>query len=166
MFTLPQGYPSDISGAFGVLKTRQSLSLDDMRVLAVIEAAGEEFYLRIARSVRNAEAAALLIQNGREERGHAHRLLKAIVAAGGEPFELPSAGENPFIAGLPAQLPATPEFIASLEKGEKDGDRIYQAWADAAANEEVANVLRQNGREETRHGERDAQVIRLLAANA
>jgi rubrerythrin len=166
MFTLPQGYPSDISGAFGVLKTRKSLSLDDMRVLAVIEAAGEEFYLRIARSVRNAEAAALLIQNGREERGHAHRLLKAIVAAGGEPFELPSANENPFIAGLPAQLPATPEFIASLEKGEKDGDRIYQAWADAAASDEVANVLRQNGREETRHGERDAQVIRLLAANA
>ncbi len=165
MFTLPPDYPSDISGAFGILKTRKSLSLDDMRVLAVIEAAGEEFYLRIARGVRNPQAAALLIQNGREERGHAHRLLKAIVAAGGEPFELPPASENPFIAGLPAEFPATPEFIASLEKGEKDGDRIYQTWADAAANDEVAQVLRQNGREETRHGERDAQVIRLLAAN-
>jgi rubrerythrin len=166
MFTLPPDYPSDISGAFGVLKTRKSLSLDDMRVLAVIEAAGEEFYVRIARGVRNPEAAALLIQNGREERGHAHRLLKAIVAAGGEPFELPAARDNPFIASLPHELPATVEFIRSLESGEQNGDRIYQAWADAAANDEVAKVLRQNGREETHHAERDAQVIRLLAANA
>jgi hypothetical protein len=165
MFALPQGYPPDISAAFGILKSRTKLSIDDMRVLALIEAAGEEFYLRIAKSVRNPDAAALLTQNGREELGHAHRLLKAIVAAGGESFELPAPNENPFVAGFPAEFPATPEFIGSLESGEKDGDRIYQTWADAAANAEVAKVLRQNGREETRHGERDAQVIKLLEAN-
>ena len=94
MFALPAGYPPDITAAFNILKTRTRLSLDDMRVLALIEAAGEEFYLRIAKGVSNPEAAALLKQNGREELGHAHRLLKAIVAAGGESFKMPAANER------------------------------------------------------------------------
>ena len=164
MIQLPPGYPADFAGALAVLKTRTRLSLDDMRVLALLEAAGEEFYLRIAKGVGHAEAAALLIQNGREERGHAYRLLKAIELSGGEPYELPGADANPFIAGLPAQMAASSEFLSSLERGEQDGDRTYQRWADAAANPEVAKILRQNGREETRHGERDAQVAQLLAA--
>ena len=42
---------------------RKSLSLDDRRVLAVIEAAGEEFYLRIARGVGHAQVNRLLAPN-------------------------------------------------------------------------------------------------------
>lgn len=166
LFPLPPGYPSDFAGALGVLKSRQSLSVEDLRVLALVEAAGEELYLRIARGIRLPEAAALLVQNGREERGHAHRLMKAIVAAGGEAFDLPKPEDNPFVATMPATFPATVEFIGSLESGEKNGDRLYQHWAAGAANETIAQVLRQNGLEETRHGERDAEVVRLLQASA
>jgi rubrerythrin len=163
MVTLPNGFPLDLTGAFNMLKTRKRLSVDDLRVLAMIEAAGEEFYMRIAKGVRDPEAAALLTQNGREERGHAHRLLKAIVAEGGDAFELPEPKDNPFFASLPGEMPATAEFLTMLEGAEQDGDRVYQAWADATPNAEVAKILRQNGREESRHGERDAKVVQILA---
>ncbi len=88
----------------------------------MIEAAGEEFYLRVAKGVRDTHAKALLTQNGHEERGHAHRLVKAIAAESGETFVLP---EPP---------------------------RSQRSFANTA-------------REESRHGERDAQAVRLIAAN-
>ena len=50
-----------------------------------------------------------------------------------------------------------------LTQGEVDGDLSYQAWADAEENAEVADLLRLNGREETRHSERVGEVKRLLA---
>ncbi len=165
MVTLPNGFPSDLLGAFKVLKTRPKLAVEELRVLAMIEAAGEEFYLRIAKGVRDREAKELLTQNGREERGHAHRLIKAIAAESGETFVLPEPEDNPFIASMPAEYPATAEFLKMLETGEQDGDRQYQAWADGASNPAVAKILRQNGREESRHGERDARAVRLIAAN-
>ena len=164
MFSLPSGFPSDLIGAFKVLTTRPELTIEDLRVLAVIEAAGEEFYLRIAKSVRNTEAKALLTQNGLEERGHAHRLVKAIAVESGETFVLPEPQENPFIASMPTEFPATAEFLEMLETGEQDGDRQYQIWADGASTPAVAKILRQNGREESRHAERDAQALRLIAA--
>ena len=45
----------------------------------------------------------------------------------------------------------------------KDGDLSYQGWADTVGNEEVAKIFRQNGAEESRHGERVAEVAILLA---
>ena len=45
---------------------------------------------------------------------------------------------------------------------EDDGDLVYQSWADAEPDPEVAKLLRQNGREEARHGERVNEVRRLL----
>ena len=165
MVTLPNGFPSDLLGAFKVLTARPKLAVEDLKVLAMIEAAGEEFYLRIAKGVRDRDAKELLSQNGREERGHAHRLVKAIAAESGETFVLPESQENPFIASMPTEYPVTTEFLKTLESGEQDGDRQYQTWADGASNPTVAKILRQNGREESRHGERDAQAMRLIAAN-
>jgi len=46
-------------------------------------------------------------------------------------------------------------FIA----GEANGDAGYQKWADHEPNPEIAERLRQNGREETRHGERVAEIL-------
>ena len=166
MNELPAGYPTDLYGAFNLLKTRDKLSLEDLKVLALIEAAGEEFYLRIAAGVRNDKAKALLTRNGREERGHAARLVKAIGLQGGSPFELPEARDNPFIASLPGDFQVTAEFLKGLEGAEIDGDRQYEVWAAGAANAEVAKLLRANGREESRHGARDAEVIELIAARA
>jgi rubrerythrin len=162
MMSIPEGFPADPVGVFDLLKGRATLNSDDLKVLAMIEAAGEALYFRIAEGVADPRAAELLRKNGREERGHAYRLAKILRLQTGEEFVPPADAENPFVTSLPASLPATPEFIASLEQGEADGDRLYQMWADGAANPEVAKLLRLNGREESRHGVRDAEVISYI----
>jgi hypothetical protein len=149
MMSIPSGYPADPAAVFAILKDRPTLGADDLKVLAMIEAAGEALYFRIADGVNNPRAAELLRQNGREERGHAYRLAKILRLQTGEDFVPPGDADNPFVASMPAQMPSTLEFIASLEHGEADGDRLYQVWADGAADPEVAKLLRLNGREET-----------------
>ena len=106
----------------------------------------------------------LLTRNGNEERGHAHRLLKAIKLKGGSEFTLPANEDNPFFKFCPTELKYDSDLIAALEKGEADGDLVYQVWADAESDPQIADLLRLNGREETRHGERVSAVIKLLAA--
>ncbi len=163
MMSIPNGFPSDSAGAFAVLKSRSTLGPDDLKVLAMIEAAGEAFYFLVADGVQDPKAKELLRQNGREERGHAYRLAKILKIQTGEEWTVPTVEENPYMTGAPKSLPPiTPEFIASLEQGEADGDQVYQVWANGADNPEVAKLLRLNGREEARHGERDAEVIRCL----
>ena len=88
MATLPAGYPAQAFEAFEFLRSRRPLSVTDLQVLALIEGFGEFFYHQLADGV-SGEAAALLRRNGQEERGHAHRLLKAIELKGGAPFALP-----------------------------------------------------------------------------
>ena len=55
------------------------------------------------------------------------------------------------------------DLLNIIEQSEKDGDLQYQVWADAESSDAVAKILRQNGAEETRHGERVAQVVALLS---
>ena len=86
MASLPAGYPEQAFDAFAFLKSRTELSIEDMQVLAMIECFGEAFYLVLADNVANDEARALLTRNGNEERGHAHRLLKAIKLKSGEDY--------------------------------------------------------------------------------
>jgi len=162
MATLPAGCPTDAFAALDYLKTRSALSVDDMKILAMIETYGEVFYEVLARGVEHEEARKLLLRNGAEERGHAHRLLRAIGLKGGS-FELPSNAENPFNPFALDHVPANAELLGMLQQAEADGDLQYQAWADAEPNDEVAQLLRLNGREETRHFDRVAEVKRLLA---
>ena len=162
MASLPADCPTDAFTALGYLKARPSLSVDDMKVLAMIETYGEVFYEVLARGVADEEARKLLLRNGAEERGPAHRLLKAIALKGGE-FELPSNAETPFNPFALDQVPANSELLALLQQAEVDGDLQYQLWADAEPNEEIAQLLRLNGREETRHFERVAEVKKILA---
>jgi len=166
MSLLPAGYPEQAFDAFDVLKSRKTLSLDDMKVLAMIECFGEAFYYVLAENVQHAEARALLRRSGQEERGHAHRMLKAIRLKSGQSFDLPANDENPFFRFLPTELSCDANIIASLEAGEADGDLTYQAWADNEPDAMVANLLRQNGLEETRHGQRATEVRRLLDLSA
>lgn len=162
MTAIPEGYPGDQMEAFSLLATRERLSIDDMKVLSLLEAAGETFYLAAAAAVDNPEASALLARNGQEERGHAHRILKAISLLG-ENYELPADENNPYIQPMDLSGIINAELLAVIEKTEQDGDLQYQKWADAESNEEVAKILRLNGSEETRHGERVAQVVGLLS---
>ncbi len=164
MSALPAGYPNEAFAAFAHIKSRSTLTVEDLQVLALVECYGEHFYFQLADSVGHAEAKALLRRNGPEERGHAHRLLKAIALKGGAPWSLPEASANPFMQFAPDAMQLDSNLIALLEQGEADGDLTYQAWADAEPNAEVADLLRLNGREETRHGERVSEVKRLLAA--
>lgn len=166
MATLPAGYPTEAFAAFDFLKSRKQLSVEDLRVLALIECFGEQFYFTIADGVADTEAKAPLRRNGQEERGHAHRMLKAITLKGGAPFELPTRNDdNPFMQLAPTTVPLDADLIAALEQGEIDGDLTYQIWADAEPNAEVAELMRLNGREETRHSERVTEVKRLLRQN-
>ena len=164
MASLPAGYPEQAFDAFAFLCTRTELSVEDMQVLAMIECFGEAYYFVLAENVSNADAKALLTRNGHEERGHAHRLLKAIKLKSGADFSLPSNEENPFFKFCPTALSCDADTIAALEKGEADGDLVYQVWAEAEKNPQIAELLRLNGREETRHGERVTEVKKLLAA--
>jgi hypothetical protein len=163
MSAIPAGYPDNQPEAFALLATRARLSIDDLKILALLETAGEAFYFAAARATDNAQAKALLTRNGQEERGHAHRLLKAIALLGGE-YSLPEADANPYIVPMQLEGMLNADLFAAIQQGEQDGDLQYQAWADAEAeaNPEVAKIYRQNGSEETRHSERLAEVAALL----
>jgi hypothetical protein len=159
---LPPGYPTEAFAAFDYLKGREQLSVDDLKVLAMIECYGEAFYQRLAENVSNAEAKALLARNGQEERGHAHRVLKAIRQKSGADWSLPADAENPFFAALPAAVTCDSAILSALESGEADGDLSYQQWAAREPDPLIADLLRQNGSEEFRHGERATRVRALL----
>lgn len=161
MSLLPPGFPDDVFGAFEVLKSRAPLSVEDLKVLAMIEVSGEYLYQAIARGAPDEECKALLRRNGQEERGHAHRMLKAIALKGGA-FTLPADHEIPFVRTTPEEIPSNAEFLAMLGSAEDGGDEIYGRWADAEPDPEVARLLRLNGREEARHGERIAEVRKRL----
>jgi rubrerythrin len=158
------GYPADFFGALEIVKAREKLAIDDIKALALIECAGEVFYLNVAKSLGNPEAKALVTKSGNEERGHAHRLLKAIKLLGGE-FTLPENDQNPLVASVMAEYPVNVEFMAMLVAGEKDGDLMYQRWAAVETNPEVAKIYLQNGKEETLHSERATQVIQMLGGS-
>ena len=58
--------------------------------------------------------------------------------------------------------PVTPALLRGLIQAEFGGDKLYQTYAANEPNPEVAALLLQNGREETRHGQRVEQAIALL----
>ena len=127
----------------------------------VLETAGEPLYFGLANGVASEEAGNLLRQNGREETAHAHRLKKAIEILTGEPYTIPTLDENPY-GKPPAMGAVTAEMLEGLVQAEFGGDKLYQTYAANEPNPEVAALLLQNGREETRHGRRVEQAIALL----
>ena len=164
MYSLPAGYPQDAFAVFAFLKDKKTLDTEDFIVLALVESVGELFYQTLARGLDNAEARSLIERNAAEERGHAHRMLKALRLRGGGEFELPAIENNPFFALAPKEVPVSTDLFGVLETAETDGDAQYQRWADSEPNAEVAQLLRLNGVEETRHCERVQQVKALLEA--
>ncbi len=153
--------PADFGAAFARLSALSKLEIEDMKLMILLETAGEPLYAGLADGVEPEEAKALLLQNGREETAHAHRLKKAIEILTGDPYPIPPLDENPY--GKPPPMGAvTAELLRQVIQAEFGGDSLYQRYADNEANAEVAELLRQNGREETRHGKRLEQVIELL----
>ena len=68
----------DFFTANETLNAADVLDVATMELLVRVEASGEDFYLAMADSVGNEDAAELLRRNGREEMGHARRIQRAI----------------------------------------------------------------------------------------
>jgi len=161
MSNLPADLPPDFASAFRRLSAVKRLEVEDMKLMVLLECAGMPLYERLADLVEPAEAKDLLRQNGREETAHAHRLKRAIEKKTGAPFELPGLDLNPY-ADPPPVAAVDAALLAGVQEGETAGDVMYQRYADHEPDPEVADLLRQNGREEGRHRERVARVIELL----
>ena len=140
----------------------ENLDVAAMELLFRVECSGEDFYFALADRIGNDEAADLLRKNGREEVGHARRLQRAIALKLGREYEPSEEMQTRFSIPLPDTIDAT--LFPVIVQAELDGDVGYQRWADREENPEVAKLLRQNGREETLHGERVRKVVELLNA--
>ncbi len=143
--------------AVGSLET---LDVDALRLMFRVEMAGEIFYERIAANVDNEEAAQLLRRNGREERGHAERIRRAIGIKLGHSYQPEGSDLEPLAVNLPEIL--TLDLLPGLVQGEVAGDEGYQRWAEHETDPDVRRLLRQNGREETLHSKRVAEAIEIL----
>ena len=115
MSNIPADLPADFGSAFARLSGLSKLGVEDMKLMVLLESAGELLYAGIADGVELAEAKTLLHQNGREEMAHANRLKKAIEILTGEPYEIPSLSENPYgkpppIGEVTTEITATGKF--------------------------------------------------------
>lgn len=163
MQPLPEGAPTTLNEAFARIGACTAPTLADLQIMVFAEAAGKALYDGLAAGVANPEVQALMLANGREELAHAHRVARAIgLLTGGEPFAVPAPDENPYLATPMPSRPVSAAMLEGLAQSENAGDDLYQTWAASCANPEAAELFRQNGREERRHGERMRQAAALL----
>lgn len=163
MRPLPDGAPATLQDAFAYVGTVTAPTLDDLKVMVLVEAASKELYHRSAEPAEDERIRALLIANGHEEMVHAGRVSEAIKLLSGEDYPPPSAAENPYLTGEVPLVPMDPAAMKKLAEGEFGGEGLYEGWAAHVADEQAAALLRQNGREETDHGNRLLEAAALLA---
>lgn len=147
--------------ANAALADKQSLDVPSLELIYQLERSGEVFYNMLADRVQNEEAATLLRKNAVEERAHSRRVARALSIKLGRDWE-PTAEIDEI---LPIPMPETidADLFLGVVQGELRGDAGYQNWADNEENEDVARLLRLNGREETIHAGRARQVHELLS---
>ena len=140
----------------------ETLDIETAELLIRVENSGDVLYNALAERLNNEEAAELLRKNGREEVGHARRMMKVISLKTGTEY-VPSAEVlEKFEVDLPESLDAS--SLPMIVEGELQGDIGYQKWASHETDPEVIELLLRNGREETKHAERIKQAIEILAA--
>ena len=153
-----------MSAAFAHINAVTSPTIDDLKIMVLIEAAGMELYRGVAAGTDNPAVIALLDHNGREELAHAHRVSKAIFAISGEEFLPPDEADNPYLTTALPKMSAAPEALRGLAKGEFAGEALYESWAVNSENPEAARLFRLNGKEEVDHGNRLLEAAVLLEA--
>jgi len=163
MIELSPSMPKNAADASAYIFTVKAPTLDDYKVMVLLEAAGQGFYTALAEAAPSDEIRALLARSGQEEVGHAHRVSRVIEKIFGEAFAVPEPAENPYFA-IPTGLTVSPEMLDGISQGEIAGEALYEGWAAGVTDEEVARLLRQNGKEERKHGERAQEAKKLLAA--
>jgi rubrerythrin len=162
MSQLPASAPEKAGEAFAHINAVVSPTIDDLKLMVFLEASGLAAYSELARSAPNDEVRGLLEANGREELAHAHRVAKVIKILSGEDFPPPAPEDNRYVG--PVGRPLDRDLLNYLVAAEDNGHTLYQAWAENIGNAEAAELLRQNGKEELRHGERAKQAAQLLPA--
>lgn len=148
--------------ASAALADKETLDVPALELIYQLERSGEVFYNMLAERIQNEEAAQLLRRNAVEERAHSRRVARAIAIKLGRDWE-PSAAVDEI---LPIPMPDTIDanLFLGVVQGEIRGDAGYQKWADNEENEDVARLLRLNGREETIHAGRAQQVHAILSS--
>ena len=158
-----ENLPATAEEAFMKIGSTATPTVDDFKLMIYLEASGQGYYGALAEAAPTDEIRELLNSNGREEMAHATRLQRVIKKMTGEDFAIPEPADNPYY-DPPANVELTREMLETIAQGEFGGDALYGAWADSLDDEECAKWLRQNGKEETRHGERAMKVADLLDA--
>jgi rubrerythrin len=150
----------DQATVFEQLGAADVLDVPLMEALWKLERSGEASYLAMAELVEDPRAKELLVRNGREEMGHARRIARALSIKVGHEWEPSEELAAPVEAQAPPYLDK--EILQMIVQAEIQGDAGYQKWADNEPDPEVERILRLNGREESLHGERIAEVIAIL----
>ena len=150
----------DFASAAQALAGLDRLDVPAMELMYKLECSGEDFYNLLADRIGNDDAAVLLRRNGKEELGHARRIARAIAIKQGSDFEPTPELQERYTVALPEVV--DPAMLPFIVAGEQAGDAGYQVWADNEPDEQVARLLRLNGREESLHGERVNQAIAIL----
>jgi rubrerythrin len=161
MFDRPENMPADFETALNYLMAVTAPTINDFKLMTFVETGGEAFYAGLAKGAPNEKIKDLLNQNGREERAHAHRLKRVIEKMTGDSFAVPAPADNPYYVE-PQGILVDKDFLNYLIEAENTGDSVYEIWASAVDDEECAAWLRQNGKEEVRHGERAKEAIGYL----
>ncbi len=162
MQPLPEGAPDNIGEAFAKISASAAPSITDLQIMVLIEAAAKPGYGAMAAEATHPEIKALMLANGREELAHAHRVARAIgILTGGAPYPVPAPEDNPYLTRPFPRAPISKAMLEGLAQSEFGGDGLYQKWAQSCPNPQVAELFRQNGREETRHGERMKRAVAL-----
>ena len=162
MSQLPISAPTTSREAFAYINAVTTPSMDDLKMMVFLEAAGQSGYYELAQTAPNPAIRNLLEANGREEMAHAHRVCKVIKILSGEDFAPPATLDNPYAAPSGAKVDLA--MLNTLVQGETNGCKLYEGWAETVRNPEAAALLRQNAVEETLHGNRASEAITLLAA--
>lgn len=163
MTPIPAGAPQTLGDAFAHINTINTPNVTDLKVMVLIEAAGQTLYELSAEGTDNEAVRALLIANGREEMKHAGRVSAAIKAISGEDFPPPAASDNPYLTGHIPRATLTVDGLKATAETEFAGDALYAKWAGSISNAEAASLLRQNGKEESDHGKRLLEAAALIA---
>jgi rubrerythrin len=150
----------DFFAAVAALGGIEELDVANLRLLYRIECSGEDFYNQLADRIGDDRAADLLRRNGREERAHAERVRRVLGIKLGHPYQPTAEDQARYVIPLPPSIDAS--LLPLIVQGELAGDADYHRWAERESDPEAQRLLRQNGREETTHGERVQQVIALL----
>lgn len=161
MANAPENMPPDFESALEYLMGVSTPTVNDFKLMAYVEAGGEAFYRGLAAAAPKAEIAELFNKNGSEERAHAHRCKRVVEKLSGESFEVPANEDNPYYV-MPEGIEVNAELIEGLIEGENGGDLLYQGWAKTVNDDECAQWLSQNGKEEIRHADRCKEAMSLL----